>query len=135
VDDDDLYRLSYIATLVADFEAHGWDYSGAHSDGLIKGREWLPKMKLQSLGQLPEDRKLGCLEVMPPTVAFSRRGIECILAMGANEGFEDIGWRRAIAKSGLRQAVRADSNFIYNVHGQNGSTGHWLEPKSRTDEL
>ena len=125
IDDDDLYRLDYIATVVADFERHRWDYSGTHSTGVVVGRRWLPDLQLRSLGLLAPDHEAGVIEVMPPTMAFSRRALDRVLSAPSG-AYEDIAWRRAIAGAGLQQSVRAVSNFTYNVHGQNVSTGHWL---------
>jgi hypothetical protein len=143
VDDDDVYRLDYIEGVVEDFLAHRWDYSGAHADGLVSGRRWLPSVRSQSLGLSPADRDLGVIEVMPPTTAFSRRGIEQILGLGdtcpeadatwRSDDFEDIGWRRAIARAKLRQAVRGESRFVYHVHDRNVSTAAWMPAENRTD--
>jgi hypothetical protein len=125
VDDDDLYRLNYIESVVTDFERQGWDYSGTHSQGIVLGRHWMPDQRLQSLGLMPPDHDAGVIEVMPPTMAFSRRAIQHILAMSCGD-YEDISWRRAIAAADMRQSVREGSNFIYHVHSANISTGHWL---------
>ena len=91
---------------------------------------------------------LGLEEVMPPTMAFSRQGIECIRSLGTvpvpnnveweMQRNEDMAWVRTLAASGLRQGVRAESNFIYHIHGANLSTGSWLltdERKPATSTL
>jgi hypothetical protein len=125
IDDDDVYRADYIEGVVSDFEANSWDYSGAASDGFIKGGRWFPKMRVASLGLAPEDRDIGVVEVMPPTAAFSRAAIARILALPDTGAWtEDIAWRRELARSGAVQRVRSRSSFVYHVHGRNLSMGH-----------
>jgi hypothetical protein len=91
IDDDDIYRTDYIEGVVADYLRHRWDYSGSYSDGIIKGRRWLRQERWRSLGLTDFDRRLGVVEVMPPTVAFSRPGIKCILHLAATPGSFDSG--------------------------------------------
>jgi hypothetical protein len=136
IDDDDVYRTNYIETVVADFRRHGWDYSGSHTEGTIQGKRWNPSQRAQSLGNGLVDQEWGAIEIMPPTAAFSRRGIDCILNMDLDNlpagiswqthTYEDIGWRRVLARSGIRQHVREESRFVYHAHGSNVSTSHWL---------
>ena len=144
IDDDDIYETTYIEGVVNDFLEHQWDYSGSFSNGVIRGRRWLPRERWQSLGLTDFDRELSVIEVMPSTAAFSRHGIECVLGLAdtskalnldwrIDEHYEDVGWRRAIARTSLRQHVRQESRFIYHIHGGNVSTGSWLEPGEGND--
>jgi hypothetical protein len=136
IDDDDIYRLNYIEEVVADFGRDRWDYSGTHSDGRINGSRWLSDQPMTGVGLSDIDRTLGVKEVMPPTMAFSRRGIECIRKLDTvpvpaelewtMQGNEDSVWVRTLVRLGLRQSVRAQSNFTYHIHGTNISTGDWL---------
>jgi Coenzyme PQQ synthesis protein D (PqqD) len=134
IDDDDVYRLNYIEEIVADFSRDQWDYSATHSDGRINGSRWLADQRLNGFGLSDIDRSLGIKEAMPPTVVFSRRGIECVRQLGPispetewnMQGNWDAIWIRTLARLGLRQSVRAQSNFIYHIHGANLTTGSWL---------
>jgi hypothetical protein len=138
IDDDDVYYSDYIESVVADFTANAWDYSGSCSDGVIDRNRWLPHERWQSLGMSDKDRELGVIEVMPCSMAFSRRGIECILALNdpANRAtiewptgfYEDIGWRRAVAANGLKQHVRGNARFAYHVHATNTTAVRLLHP-------
>ena len=128
IDDDDIYFSNYVRTTVSDFELHRWDYSGAASVGYLNGYRWRPATRLLSLGLGEEDRQLEIPEVMPPTTALSRTAINAILGLKDTSGIVDLEWRRHLALTpGIRMAARGESNFIYNVHGGNVSTGSCLE--------
>jgi hypothetical protein len=127
VDDDDIYLRSYVAEVVADFVANRWDFSGTHSHGLLNGRRWLPEYRQEDLGVEFEDLELQVPCIMPPTIALSRRALDVALASEDQGLFDDIQWRRAIARRReLVMAHRSDRNFVYNIHGENASTGSWL---------
>ncbi len=138
IDDDDVYRTDYIAGVVADFRRYGWDYSGSHSEGWIRGTQWLNDADLAGFGPHSDfDLGLGVIYIMPPTAAFSRRAIECIsgldLASPPEElrlgnAFEDVAWGRIIARAGLATRVRSTSRFTYHVHGANISTAGMMGP-------
>jgi hypothetical protein len=127
VDDDDIYMRNYAADVVADFVANRWDYSGTHTQGMLNGRRWSPDDLHEDLGLDFEDLDLGVPCIMPPTMALSRRALDVGLASEDLDLFDDIQWRRAIARRrDLVMAVRRDRNFVYNIHGENASTGTWL---------
>lgn len=124
IDDDDIYYRHYAEHVVADFVANRWDYSGTHSDGVINGRRWHPNYKRTDLGFDFVDLELRAPIVMPPTLALSRKAIKSILSITDSGEIEDIQWRRFVASQpDLVKATRSDSNFVYNVHGGNASTG------------
>lgn len=128
VDDDDIYFRSYAEGVVKDFAAARWDFSGTHSQGWINGRRWIDTI-LVDLGQSQTDRDLGVLQIMPPTTAFSRRAIDLVLSISDRSGMDDIIWRRALAEApNMVMAIRNESNFVYNIHGGNVSTGVSFEP-------
>jgi hypothetical protein len=130
VDDDDIYLTPYVETVVADFVANGWDYSGSHARSVLNGKLFLRNTTWKDLGMGPEDVALNVPHVMPPTVALSRRAVRAILAMEDSGTYEDIQWRRALASNPeFVLAVRDDSNFIYHVHGANVSTASFLRPQ------
>ena len=83
----------------------------------------------QSLGLADEDLELGIPEIMPPTLALSRRALRAVLDVEDDGQWEDVLWRRHLAKiDGLKMSVRPRSNFVYNIHGRNASTASWLTP-------
>lgn len=130
IDDDDIYRANYVADCVADFEAHRWDLSGSHSEGLINGHRWHAQTRLTDLGMQAEDIRCGVPKMMPSTYAFSAKGIAFIHDVFDDiHGWEDARWRQAIARDpALRVHVRERSNFTFNVHGANVSVANHLEP-------
>jgi hypothetical protein len=95
-------RTDYIEDVVADFLLHSWDYSGSHSVGRIQGTQWQNDENLAGLGPHSDfDLELGVIYIMPPTAAFSRRGIECIRGLDItsppaelqlNGKWEDVAW-------------------------------------------
>jgi hypothetical protein len=138
IDDDDVYRADYIEGVVADFLRYGWDYSGSHSEGWIRGTQWLNDADIAGFGPHSAfDLELGVIYIMPPTAAFSRRAIECIRGLNLasppaelclGNAFEDVAWGRIIARAGLATRVRSSSRFTYRVHGANISTAHMMDP-------
>lgn len=128
IDDDDIYRSSYVRDVVDSFLSIGWDYSGSHSDGILNGSRWYPDNKKPNLGLSDKDAELGVISIMPPTAAFSRRAIKKIMNLEYTDRFEDIAWRQQLAADNeIKCHVREKSNFIYNIHGTNISTGSWLQ--------
>jgi len=127
VDDDDVYLRDYAESVARDFMRRKWDYSGAASCGLLKGHRWKPKTMLRHIGLAQEDYDLGVPEVMPSSTAFSRRAIRAVLELPDKQDFEDVLWRRHLAKTpGMVLSTRKDKSFIYNFHGENVSMGSWL---------
>jgi len=128
IDDDDIYQSNYVHDVVEDYLRFGWDYSGSHSDGILNGSRWYPDDKKTDLGLSKKDVELGVIPIMPPTAAFSRRAIKKIMQLEPFDGFDDVGWRKHLAADNeMKCHVREKSNFIYNIHGANVSTGSWLE--------
>ena len=141
IDDDDVYRADYIEGVVADFARYGWDYSGSHSEGWIRGAQWLSEAVIPGFDLPSEfDLELGVLYIMPPTAAFSRRAMRCISGLDLTSppaelrlgrAYEDVAWGRVIAQAGLATRVRDSSRFTYHVHGGNLSTAHALDPDQK----
>jgi len=83
---------------------------------------------IASLGLSDEERQLGTPDIMPSSLALSRRAVERIFNLGDTGNWEDAQWRMPLARTpGIKMSVRDDSDFIYNIHGGNVSTGSWLE--------
>lgn len=128
VDDDDIYLKDYVLGVVRDFAKHRWDYSGAASRGHLNGCRWRPNTILTGLGLADDDTNIGIPDFMPPTIALSRRAISALRTLEDCGIFEDIQWRRHLSQvPGFVMAFRKDRNFIYNIHGDNASTGAHLE--------
>jgi hypothetical protein len=123
IDDDDIYLRDYVREIVEDYQIRRWDYSGSVSNGILKGYEYIHEVQLEGLGLSEEEHKLQIPEVMPPTIALSRKAMYALRGLEDDGTYEDQLWRRHIAKTpGLRMAWRADQNFVYNIHGENVST-------------
>jgi len=118
VDDDDVYEDDYVELCVRDFERRRWDFSGAPSVGYIDDRDFSPTLVWEDLGYDGEDLTLGVESFMPPTMAFSRKALDVVLAIEDNHtDWEDTQWRRAIyADHGLVKRMRAGGSFHYNRH-------------------
>jgi hypothetical protein len=126
VDDDDIYLKDYVVGVVRDFEQYLWDYSGGSSQGHLNGYRWKPDVILTGLGLGEGEAKMGIPEVMPPTLAFSRRAIRELLAIKDDGNFEDIQWRHHLAQvPGILMTTRDERNFIYHIHRGNASTRSW----------
>ena len=129
IDDDDIYFSSYVKDIVDDFVVNRWDHSGAYSCGLLNGHRWHPEKIQKDLGLGQADLDLNIPGSMSSSSAFSRKAIRIILEMQGSDNFEDIQWRRILAQTpNVVMAIRDDSNFVYNIHGGNVSTGTWLQP-------
>jgi len=127
IDDDDIYFSNYVEEVVRDFQERAWDYSGSSSDGHLNGARLVPQ-QLKSLGLTEEDHELGIPEVMPPTIALSRRAALAILEVKDTGAPDDFLWRRHLGKiPGMKMCVRPQSNYIYNIHGGNVSTRSFFE--------
>jgi len=128
VDDDDIYFSNYVEEVVKDFQERGWDYSGSSSDGYLNGARLVPQ-QLKSLGLTDEDHQLGIPEIMPPTIALSRKAALAILEVEDTGVSDDFLWRRHLGKiPGMKMCIRPQSNFIYNIHGGNISTRSFFKP-------
>jgi len=128
VDDDDIYFRNYVEEVVRDFQERRWDYSGSCSDGYLNGARLIAH-QLKSLGLTEEDHQLAIPEIMPPTIALSRKAALAILEVEDSGASEDFLWRRHLAKiSGMKMCVRPRSNFVYNIHGANKSTRSFHTP-------
>jgi hypothetical protein len=136
IDDDDIYRLNYIEDVVTDFETQGWDFSGADCDGEVHGSTWVATKYRGVMAEFCD--QLGVEDIMPPTMALSRKALECIRALDTTSlpadrliRNEDEVWTRALLASGLAPRRRASSNFIYHVHGTNLTASSWLPTGAR----
>jgi len=128
IDDDDIYLHDYVLNVVNDYESRRWDYSGSSSNGHLNGHRWRHNVVLASLGLSDEEHQLGIPDVMPSSLALSRRAVGRIFNLDDNGDWEDVQWRVHLARTpGIKMSVRKDSGFIYNIHGDNVSTGHFIE--------
>jgi hypothetical protein len=128
IDDDDIYFRNYVEDVVRDFQERRWDYSGSPSDGYLNGARLIAH-QLKSLGLTEEDHQLGIPEIMPPTIALSRKAALAVLEVADDRVSDDFLWRRHLGRiSGMKMSVRPQSNFIYNIHGANVSTRSFFKP-------
>ena len=124
IDDDDVYRRNYVRNVALDQQKNGWDFSGAHSQGLIDGPKWGQRNCVSQLGMEPEDIRLGVIEMMPSSYAFSRKALNVIKEIPTDiDKNEDILWRRKLTSDeGIKVHFREHSGMAYHLHGKNVST-------------
>jgi len=128
VDDDDIYLAEYVQTIVDDFMENNWDYSGSRSLGILMGENYDNVTDVPSLGLTAKEEALGIPEIMPPTLALSRKAVRALRDIVDCEKYHDPQWRSHLAQvPGMKMAVRDNAQFIYNVHGGNASTYMWLQ--------
>ena len=128
VDDDDIYFAEYVQAVVDDFVENNWDYSGSRSLGILMGANYDKETEIPSLGLNAKEEALGIPEIMPPTLAMSRKVVRALGDIVDNDIYHDPQWRRHLAQiSGIKMAIRGEAQFVYNVHGENASTSMWLQ--------
>lgn len=125
IDDDDIYLNDYTEAVLKDFKKNKWDFSGSITQGLLNGTHFDPHRHIQSLGQTTLDIKIGTIEMMPGSYAFSKKAIEFILNLPTHQGYEDPYWRQELTKANTFVIHKRNiSRYIYNIHGKNISTHH-----------
>lgn len=133
IDDDDVYRRSYVEDIVKSYEKNHWDLSGEHSVGTINGLYWKPRHTLKNMGSEPHQICCG----MAASWAFSRAAIKTIANLEYNPSwFEDRLWKHHLESSpDFKLHCRGDApkNYRYNVHGENTSSSTWLEKRDPQD--
>lgn len=133
IDDDDIYLKNYVEKVVLDFEKNHWDLSGSFAQSQINGHRYSKDSRLTHLGLHPEDIELGVPGMMSGTFAFSPKTMHFLKAIphidpGQRNWWEDVLWRRLIAQQkDMTIHVRENSSYIYNIHGENVSTGKLLK--------
>ena len=114
IDDDDIYKLTYIESAVADFNSRGWDFSGEISKGHILNDKW---KKTKDIAEYISDYDYSGKEFMPPTFAWNKTCMEIISKITDIQGSEDAVWRKTLVENThLKTMVRPAGNFCYNIH-------------------
>ena len=119
VDDDDIYRTSYIEAAVQHYIDQKWDFSGEISKGHIHHEHWHKHHSFQefSSSDLPDNAMF-----MPPTFAWNKSCMKIIMDIDDITGSEDKVWRETLAHNkSITTKVRPPGNFIYNIHSGNTS--------------
>jgi hypothetical protein len=126
MDNDDIYKTHYVENIVNFFEANpDVDITSTKITDHLNGYD-LYKGSWDNFGANPD----GTDYHMPMTFAFTRKALESIIGLTNIYGFDDMMWRDAWAKDGLKhKAVHNENEVIFNVHGGNVSTGSWLKKK------
>ena len=124
IDDDDIYKKDYVQTIVQFFEAHECDVLSSHVNYQLNNY-YFSKGNYQSLGgAFPDNNYL-----MPMTFAFSHKAYQILLNIEDDNNFEDLQWRTAWSKYGLKDHnVDNSKNIIWHIHGKNISVGDWFRP-------
>ena len=124
IDDDDVYRRNYVRNIAIDHHKNRWDFSGTRAQGIIDGPKWGQRNCVRQLGMEPEDIRLGVIEMMPSSYAFSRKALNVIKEIPTDiDRNEDILWRRKLTSDeGIKVHFREHSGMAYHLHGKNVST-------------
>jgi len=134
VDDDDIYFADYVQAVVDDFVDGDWDYSGTRSLGVLMGASYDKTTEIPSLGLNAKEAALGIPEIMPPTLALSRKAVRALRDIVDSDVYHDPQWRSHLAQlPDIKMATRTEAQFVYNVHGENASTSMWLEQAQHTN--
>ncbi|MCA1055431.1 glycosyltransferase [Rossellomorea aquimaris] len=125
MDDDDIYKKDYVKTIVDYFQGNQCDILSSYA-GYQLNNHFMSKGKYGSLGgDFP-----GHHFLMPGTLAFSRKAYEILLNIQDNTNIDDIQWREAWSKNGLKDHnVDNANNFIWHIHGRNLSVANWFRSK------
>ena len=124
IDDDDIYRPSYVQNIVESYLDKNWDFSGSYAFSKIEGKELKWGIGCKSLGLKDSDISLGVPEMMPGTYAFSQKGMRLLEALpNFSSEWEDVIWRQILVSNAtIHTFVRPDMrDYIYNIHGENVS--------------
>ncbi|MEH7416915.1 hypothetical protein V7266_16640, partial [Neobacillus drentensis] len=124
IDDDDIYKKDYVKTVVEYFEKHQCDILSSKISYQLNNYH-LAKGNYKSLGgHFPNNNYR-----MPMTFAFSQKAYQILLTIKDNNNYEDLQWRTAWSKYGLKDDnVDNSSNIIWHIHGKNTSVSSWFRP-------
>mgnify|MGYP006411682363 CR=1 FL=1 len=125
IDDDDVYRHTYVEEVLKSYDEHNWDFSGSHSDGILNKSERYEHTRHESLGLNERDIELGVPEMMPNSFALSKRAVKAVRNLDIPHDefvFEDVIWRQFLVESSEFKVVKREvSGVTYNIHGLNNS--------------
>jgi len=122
IDDDDIYKREYIATIVEYFKNNpNIDVVSSKITKQLNG-SILRSVFASNLGGNPE----GCDFNMPFTLAFNKKGMNAIIGLQKIYAFEDNMWRDAWCSTCNVGEIDNRDNIIWNIHGQNISTSSFL---------
>jgi hypothetical protein len=125
IDDDDIYKTDYVKNIVEFMARTKSDICSSKTKWELNGFNLWSNL-VSNLGGNPE----GTDYHLPPTFAFNKKALKAILSAKESEliGWEDKVWRLKWAEAGLKHSeIDNTDQFIWNIHGSNGSIGHWLK--------
>lgn len=124
IDDDDIYKKDYVKTIVDYFETHKCDILSSKI-GYQLNNYHLSKGDYRNLGDSFQNNNF----LMPQTFAFSHKAYQILLNIQDNYNFDDLLWREAWSKNGLKDDnVDNSRNIIWHIHGKNTSIADWFRP-------
>ena len=125
IDDDDIYRSSYIQSIVDSYTKHNWDFSGTVANGVLNGQKWNLKQTIEDLRDRSESESPERPYIMPPTFAFSKKAIQRLMQLDDIQGWEDPVWYDTLTQDpDITVHKREESHFSLHIHGHNVSTSH-----------
>jgi len=120
-DDDDIHKSNYLSTINKVIH-----YNPGHNIYSFKLSTLINNYHLRlgdyhNLGGMPD-----CAG-MPNTLVFDKQAVKAILDLKDVSGFEDSAWVNHWYDIGLTFFLGHTDNFIWHIHGENISTGDWVE--------
>lgn len=133
MDDDDIYKKDYVENIVNHFKNNpDIDITSTRVMYQLNGYDVRPRgdgYLYDNLGANPE----GTDYAMPSTFAFTKKGLDAIINLTEADvcGHDDLMWRVAWAKHGLKHSLVDNSNsIVWHIHGKNASVGYFLIEKT-----
>jgi hypothetical protein len=126
IDDDDIYKTDYVKNIVDFMSNNNCDICSSKVKWELNGFN-LHSVNVSDLGGNPEQTNYH----MPPSFAFNRRALQCILDLEKVEAppgvWEDKLWRQSWTSAGLKHLeIDNTEQWIWHIHGNNVSIGHFL---------
>lgn len=143
IDDDDIYRSTYLDTMITAYKKHKKDILSAILNTSINGSS-VNIEKFESIGVWQPDVDSKIKFGMPCTYIMNQSAINILLKMSDDEvkaihSFEDPAWRTKWREAKLSSyVIKNCDDIIYNIHGNNSSSSYlYKEPNTtpkQTDE-
>lgn len=133
MDDDDIYKVDYVQTIVDAFKADPTiDIVSSKISHQLNGNKLMYNSEgYDNLGGNPVNSTYH----MPMTFAFNKKAFDVIKNLTREDiiGHDDMMWRMHWEAHKLKHvAVQNDDNVIWHVHGKNVSTAEFLEKPKQT---
>lgn len=140
IDDDDIYKQSYISDVVAAYETYNCDIVSSTTHCQINNDE-IEKGEFKSIGEWQPDLKSDIKFGMPCTYAFNNKALSILLNISKKEWqsihpFEDPCWRTKWREGNLKSyVINKSDSIIYNIHGKNTASSYLYRSSKKKDVI